>query len=49
MSFERCGSFLAVKYGNEIIESKIENKGFEYPYVIKKLQWSWRKSGISCK
>ena len=21
--------------GNEIIESKIENKGFEYPYVIK--------------
>ena len=27
--------FLAVKYGNEIIESKIENKGFEYPYVIK--------------
>ena len=26
--------FLAVKYGNEIIESKIENKGFEYPYVI---------------
>lgn len=26
---------LAVKYGNEIIESKIENKGFEYPYVIK--------------
>lgn len=26
---------MAVKYGNEIIESKIENKGFEYPYVIK--------------
>lgn len=27
--------FLTVKYGDEIIESKIENKGFKYPYVLK--------------